>query len=123
VFEIAQTLAGPRAHPVGGFNLRLTVPACHSPLPARVCMPRSFSPAAMAHGLRAPAACSSAMMGPWSHLLSGRAHRGPPDVILAGMLEPRPKGMSMSGVIVGATVFALGLLAGAAIAMWIVPPS
>jgi hypothetical protein len=39
------------------------------------------------------------------------------------MLEPRPKGMSMSGVIVGATVFALGLLAGAAIAMWIVPPS
>jgi hypothetical protein len=99
------------------------VPAFHSPTPRGVWMPRSFSPAAMARRLRAPVACSSAMVGPVGpHLPSGRAHRGPPDVILAGMVRPRPKGMSMSRVIVGATVFALGLLAGAGIAMWIVPP-
>jgi hypothetical protein len=43
-------------------------------------------------------------------------------VILAGMVEPRPKGMSVSRVMIGAVVFAFGLLAGAGIAMWAVPP-
>jgi hypothetical protein len=37
-------------------------------------------------------------------------------------VKPHPKGLSVSRVFVGATVFALGLLAGAGIAMWIVPP-
>jgi hypothetical protein len=42
-------------------------------------------------------------------------------VILSGMVKPRPKGVSVSRVIVGAAVFAFGLLAGAGIAMWAVP--
>jgi hypothetical protein len=42
-------------------------------------------------------------------------------VIIAGMVKPRSKGMSVSKVIVGAAVFAFGLLAGAGIAMWVGP--
>jgi hypothetical protein len=43
-------------------------------------------------------------------------------VILAGMVKPRSNGRSVSRVIVGAAVFAIGLLAGAGIAMWVGPP-
>jgi hypothetical protein len=43
-------------------------------------------------------------------------------VIIAGMVTPRSNGRSVSRVIVGAAVFAIGLLAGAGIAMWVGPP-
>jgi hypothetical protein len=38
------------------------------------------------------------------------------------MVKARSNGVSMSRVIVGAAVFAVGLLAGAGIAMWVAPP-
>jgi hypothetical protein len=38
------------------------------------------------------------------------------------MVKPRSNGVSVSRVIIGATVFALGLLAGAGIAMWVASP-
>jgi hypothetical protein len=42
-------------------------------------------------------------------------------VIVAGMVKPRSNGVSVSRVIIGAAVFAFGLLAGAGIAMWVGP--
>jgi hypothetical protein len=53
------------------------------------------------------------------------AHRGggASRVILARMAKRRPNDeWSVSRVIIGAAVFAFGLLAGAGIAMWAVPP-
>jgi hypothetical protein len=59
-----------------------TLPACHSPTPREVRMPRRFNSAAMARRLRAPPACMSATVGAST---SARAWSG-----LQGATPPQP---------------------------------